>query len=538
MTFQLRDYQAKCKGEIYRYWNNGGGNPLVSACVSSGKSLMIADLTKDLCTKWPDTRVLMLTHVKELIEQNYAKLRAFWPDAPAGIYSASVGERDLKSQVIFAGIQSIHKRAAQLGWADIVIVDEAHLISPRSESMYKSFLTKMRAINPNMRVLGFTGTPYRTGDGLLTDAGLFDDIVFEVGMAELKKRGYIMPLVSKQSEVQADISQVKTVAGEYNLGQLQQAFDVNDLTEAALDEVAKFGSDRKCGLFFCTGTDHAFNVRDALRARGHTAETITGKTPKKEREFILHQFKAGHIRYLTNDSVLTTGTDIPMLDLIVLLRSTKSPGLYTQILGRGVRCLGKDADESRANGKDDCLVLDFGGNIERFGPVDKIRVEKKRAGGGGGIGVQPVKICEVCREPSAISARVCEVCYAEFPVQDRVRHDPTAASGAIMSDDIKPETLPVQKITYDRHKKAGKPDSLKVTYWFGMVDKQSEWVCIEHSGFAREKANKWWMQRSSGELAPVSVTAALEVTDSLKKPSRVILKQAGKYREIVDYEFD
>jgi len=161
--YKLRDYQEKCKQKVYDYWSNGGGNPLVSACVSSGKSLMIADLTKDICTRWPDTRILMLTHVKELIEQNYEKLLSFWPEAPAGIYSASIGKRDLKSQVIFAGIQSIHKRAAQLGWADIIIVDEAHLISPKSESMYMSFINNMKAINPKVKVVGFTGTPYSSG---------------------------------------------------------------------------------------------------------------------------------------------------------------------------------------------------------------------------------------------------------------------------------------------------------------------------------------------------------------------------------------
>lgn len=535
---QPRQYQEEAVIEVVNFLLTKSGNPVLDACVSSGKSLMIAEIVKRIIEIDPSAKILMLTHVKELIQQNFDKLMAQYPNADAGIYSASIGQRKAYNQITYAGIQSVFKRYNQIGHRSVIMIDEAHLISPNQKTMYRKFLDMMKAINPHVRIVGFTGTAYRSKEGLITEGenALFDEVCHSITMPQLLKLGYIMPLVSKSSAVQADLSRVKTIAGDFSQKGMQEAIDKKELTRLALDEVERWASDRKTGLFFCAGIEHAKHVRDALRERGYSCEMITGKTPKKEREAILKRFKSGELQYLTNDSVLTTGTDVPNLDLIVLLRGTKSPVLYTQILGRGVRCLGANAEESIKNGKENCMVLDFAGNVERFGAVDKIEFKPKKKQEGGGIVIQAVKICEKCREPNVLFAKVCEYCQEPFPKleRERINHGTEAFDGAIMSTDIKPKRVEVTNVFYSRHKKDGKPDSLKVSYRKGVKEVACEWVCLEHEGFARSKAEGWW-QRMHGCSAPATVTEALQ-----KKPlppKALWLKKNGKYKEIMSYEF-
>ena len=148
--------------------------------------------------------------------------------------------------------------------------------------------------------------------------------------------------------------------------------DRDDVTRAAVAEIVRHGEGRGSWLVFCSGVAHARHVRDAIRGHGVSCETVTGDTPGPERDGILAAFKAGRLRCVTNANVLTTGFDAPGTDLIALLRPTKSVGLYVQMVGRGTRL---------AEGKEDCLVLDFAGNTARHGPIDTVDGGKKETGG-------------------------------------------------------------------------------------------------------------------------------------------------------------
>lgn len=540
-----RPYQQEAVDAVINYLLTKKGNPVLNACVGSGKSLMIAEIVKRIHQIDPKAKIVMLTHVKELIEQNFEKLLSQYPMVDAGIYSASIGVKRPNNQVTYAGIQSVYSKPNQIGFRNVILIDEAHLISPKSQTMYRKFLDMMKAINPNLRVIGFTGTAYRTKEGLITEGenALFDEICHEVKMSELIELGYLMPLVSKSSKVQADLSGVKVRGKEYVAKDMQEAFDLDALTQSLIEEVEYWASDRKCGLFFCSGVEHAFHVRDALRERGYTAETITGDTPKAEREDILKRFKRGEVRYLTNDSVLTTGTDVPMLDLIVLARGTKSAGLYTQMLGRGVRCYGKDAEESRKNGKHNCMVLDFGGNIKEHGCVDAIEFAPKKERNTSGISVQPVKVCEKCREPSPLHAKICDYCGLEFPKMEReVSHDTQAYDGAVMSKDIKPKFVEVSRAVYSRHKKRMTKeqrengvvfyDSLRIDYMQGFKVVAKQWIPLENPK-GRGIANQFW-QEVHGTEAPATIEEALKIEPY--KPKGVWLKKDGKYEKVVGYD--
>ena len=401
----LRPYQQRTIDMLYTWFSaNSTGNPCLVLPTGSGKSHIVAALCKDALQNWPDTLVLMLTHQKELIEQNAEKMLQHWPDAPLGIYSAGIGRRDLGEPITFAGIQSVRSKAERIGHVDLIVIDECHLVSHKDEGGYRDLLRQLRAVNPVLRVVGLTATPYRLGHGLITDApALFDDLIEPVSIEELIYHGYLAPLRSKMTSAKLDVSGVKKRGGEYIDAELQRAVNTKDKNHQVVQEVIRLAGDRRSWLFFCAGVDHAQAVCDALTAAGISAACVTGATPKKDRERILSAFKAGEIQALTNANVLTTGFDAPNIDLIAMLRPTLSPTLYVQMAGRGMRL---------KEHTDHCLVLDFAGVVECHGPITAVQPPKRT---GDSEGEAPVKVCEQCQEIVHTAVKVCPSCGFEFP---------------------------------------------------------------------------------------------------------------------------
>jgi DNA repair protein RadD len=353
-------------------------------------------------------------------------------------------------------------------------------------------------------------------------SALFTDIAFEAPVRELIDQGYLSPLVSKQPATQLDVSKVGTRAGDFIARDLAAAVDQDAITRAAVTEIIDYGKDRKSWLAFCSGVDHARHVAEEFQRRGITCRTIFGDTPKDERDAIIAAFKRGDIRALASMGVLTTGFNAPGVDLIALLRPTKSAGLYVQMVGRGTRL---------APGKENCLVLDFAGNVRRHGPIDLVR--PKRPGEGGG-GEAPTKVCPMCESIVALSATECPDCGYEFPARE-VKIAPTAAALPVLSPKA-PQWLPVHGVSYARHDKLGGQPSLKVTYSSGLTS-YSEWVCIEHQGYARQKATDWWRKRALGLLVPLSVDEAILQAGELARPSAISVRPSGRYFEITGYRF-
>ena len=473
---------------------------------------------------WPDQRILIVTHVRELIAQNHAELIGLWRDAPAGIYSAGLGRRDLGARILFAGIQSIHRRAYDVQQCDLVLIDEAHLIPAASNTMYRRFLDTLARINPQLKVIGFTATPYRLDSGMLHEGkgALFTDIAYDISVRQLIDDGFLCPLVSKAAETRLDVSGVGSRGGEFIPGQLQAAVDLPEITEAAIDEVVRLGADRKSWLAFCAGVEHATHVAEAIRARGFTAATIFGDTPKPERDRIIAAFKRGEIRALASMGVLTTGFNAPGVDLIAMLRPTKSTGLYVQMAGRGTRL---------APGKADCLVLDFAGNVARHGPIDAVKPKKP----GAGEGDAPVKVCPDCQSILATAVRVCPDCGHAFP-PPKIAVDAEASTLAILTTG-KPQWLRVDGVGYRAHEKPGGRTTLQVDYQCGLV-RHREWVCFEHTGYARQKAVAWWRQRGRGLPVPADVTEALARSGQLSAPSEIAVRPSGRFTEIIGVRFD
>jgi DNA repair protein RadD len=529
----LRIYQQRAIDQLYAWFRAGNtGNPCLVLPTGAGKSHIVAALCEDALTQWPETRVLMLTHVKELIEQNAAKLRAHWPGAPMGIYSASVGRRQLGEPITFAGIQSIRKRASDVGHVDLVIIDEAHLVSHKDEGGYRDFLRELAAINPALRVVGLTATPYRLGHGYITDKpALFDDLITPIGIDELVHHGFLAKLRSKWTECGLNTEGVHTRGGEFIESELQRAVNTRDQNERTVRETIALAGSRKSWLFFCCGVDHARDVCAVLREEGIDAECVTGDTPKKERERIIGDFKSGKLRALTNANVLTTGFDAPNIDLIAMMRPTLSPGLYVQMAGRGLRV---------APGKADCLVLDFAGVVETHGPIIAVKPPSKAKKG---TGEAPVKVCDACNELVHPTCRVCPSCGHEFPQPEEkpLQLRDVDIMGAPPSD---VRELEVTEWEWRRHVGASSgKESLRVRYYGGLTETIDEYLTIAHDGYAGDKARRL-LARIASDAGMSPGWALVDDLDEIARemnatppPAVVRYTQRGKFAEILKREW-
>jgi DNA repair protein RadD len=535
----LRPYQREAVDAIYAYFEKSTGNPLIVAPTGSGKSAIIGAFIQEVFDLFPlDTRILVLTHVKELIQQDLNELFEVWPTAPAGVYSAGFGRRDTQHPIIFAGIQSIHRRAAELGSFDLIMVDECHLIPRVAGTMYNRFLSDTKQINPKVKVIGLTATHYRLDSGLLHqgEGRIFTDVAFEIPLRKLIDDGYLCKLTSKGSLTNYDLSGVHVRGGEFMPNELELAMDKDELTRAAVMEILHFGRNRKSWLIFCSGINHAKHVCAELLTQGVNAATVFGHNSKEERDETYRRFKTGDTQALCNVQLCTTGVNFPAVDLLAMLRPTKSTGLYVQIVGRGMR---------NSPGKTDCLVLDFSGNVERHGPVDLVSPYSNN--GKGERGVAPVKICPKCREIVHAALNSCPVCGYQFPKQE-AKHDRTATNKDILSR-TEPYWVNVQEVSYHEHRKVftDKIATLRVEYYTHETPGDQgrtykEWICLEHTGFPYEKAVKWFQSRGvGGALLPASVKDALKLTDMLLIPQKIkVMQEKGKdgkmYDRIVGYD--
>ena len=474
----LREYQQRTIDQLYEWFGAGNeGNPCLVLPTGSGKSHIIAALCKDALQSWPETRILMLTHVKELIAQNAEKMRQHWPNAPMGIYSAGLGRKDLGEPITFAGIQSVRTKAKQIGHIDLCIIDECHLVAHKDEGGYRTLLTDLQAINGNLRIIGLTASPYRLGHGYITDKpAIFDALIEPVSIEELIYKGFLSTLRSKLTSTKLEVDGVHKRGGEYIESELQAAVDTSDKNSKVVQEVIKLAAGRRSWLIFCAGVAHAHHIKDALTEQGIVAECVTGDTPAAERDRMLKEFKAGRIQALTNANVLTTGFDAPMIDLIAMLRPTMSPGLYVQMAGRGLRI---------ADGKADCMVLDFAGVVEQHGPITAVRSPPKK---GDKVGEAPVKVCDHCQEICALSVRVCPACGAEFP-------EPVRPALKLHNLDIMGNEgvdMEVSAWTWRKHiSRASGKEMLSLTYYGGLSDPPvTEYLAVTHDGYAGEKSRR------------------------------------------------
>ena len=524
-----RQYQVEAAYSILNYFTEQQGNPICVMPTGTGKSIVIAMLLQIIYSRWPTQRVMMLTHVKELIAQNYEKLLHLWPGAPCGIYSAGLNRKEAHMPILFAGIGSVAKKAPLFGHIDLIIVDEADLVSPDQETMYRTFLSALCTVNPNLKVVGFTATPWRIGQGHLTDEGVFTDICFNistlVAFNRLIAEGYLAPLIPKHTRTMLDIDGVHSRGGEFIASELQAAVDKMEVTQAALLEAIECAQDRYSWLVFASGIEHANHITDMLNDLGIPAVAIHSKLTTAERDAAIAGFKSGKYRAAVNNNVLTTGFDHPAIDCIVMLRPTSSTRLWVQMLGRGTRPF---------PGKQNCLVLDFAGNTRRLGPINDPVLPRKK--GDGPPGEVPVKICGVCGVYNHASVRTCCACGAEFSFQVKIKEH-ASHEELLKGEAPVTELYRVDHVTYAVHHKPLRPPILKVTYYCGLRH-FIDYVCIEHAGFAGRKARAWWNQRTGSPFPSSTDEACDRASQELKVATDIRVWVNKPFPEILAYCFD
>ena len=535
----LRYYQQAAIDALYKHLRERDDNPCIVIPTAGGKTPVMATICRDAVTKWSG-RVLILAHVKELLLQAADKLQAVCPEVMVGLYSAGLGARDTLAPVIIAGIQSVYKRAAEIGHFDLVIVDEAHLIPPDGDGMYRTLLQGLKAINPHLRIVGLTATPYRLTTGQICGPdNILNTVCYEVGVKELIAQKFICPLISKNSVGHADTSELHLRGGEFIAAEVEALMLKDKVVEDACCEIITKSADRNAVLIFAAGIEHAMKVVNILQMNRCSVGYVFGETEGSERDKTLSDFKAGKIKYLVNVAVLTTGFDAPNIDVVALLRPTMSPGLYYQMIGRGFRL-----HPAKAN----CLVLDFGENIMRHGPVDSMIVGPK-PDTGGKWEPPPAKECPECHSVIACGFAVCPDCGYVFEKKEveKKTHQSKAQNGGVISGEVVDTEFDVHRISYYLHYKKnaepGAPRTLRVDYEVGFRSYKSEWVCIEHPpGYARQKADKWWMDRAlDGVPFPTDAEEAAGIADGggLKPAKRIKVRAtAGEaFERIIGYEF-
>ena len=375
---ELRNYQKKALAKAHCWFKEETTYPLIVLPTGAGKTIVFTTLIKDLYLANPSKRFLILAHRQELISQAVDKLLNVWPDAPVGILAASLKQFNHTAPIVVASRDTLasKKRLEKSYPFDYIIIDEAHHVAPQMSTRYRKIIDHFEEIGCP-KILGVTATPYRMGQGYIygMDDHFFGGVAYKATIPDLIKQGYLSRLssfkVNDNAVIDASKARVKFKGGDYRESDLEALAIVDETIYAIINDWIEkaYLKGRKSTVFFCVSVLHANKMALYLKDHGIKAACVTAETPMAEREYILHGFEEGTINALCNVAVLTEGWDAPRTDCIALLRPTKSLGLYVQICGRGMRPW---------PGKDDCLLLDYGGNMGRHGCIDTARPERNK----------------------------------------------------------------------------------------------------------------------------------------------------------------
>lgn len=522
----------------------------------SGKSVVLAELSQWACTFGEHVRVCVLTHTKELVEQNAKTLSRFLPSV--GRYCAGLRKKELHHSVISASIQSISGKSDQIPHRfSLIIVDECHRIPAKEKGLYHRFLEEqdlrcMQERGHGVPVIGLSATPFRLQSGKVYGKDrFFEKLIYEAPIRKLVEEGFLSDLVSYAKQDQPDLTGVRIQNREYVAGELEDRFVPLVPTHCA-SMVEKAG-DRRHWVVFCCGIAHAELVCKELLRRGIQTAVVHSQQPKSERDRAIELFKNGQLECLVNCSVLTEGFDAPHIDLVAILRATQSAGLFVQMAGRGMRI---------CEDKQNCLLLDFGGNLERHGTIPEIRGHREKQSKGDGTA--PGKTCPQCEFFCHAALLECPECGFEFDPPERKGATVDAAGRDPLKIPI--ETLEVKSWDWTYHKalKSEYP-VLRVTYYCkdsnlgGLFSKKIEeflpfvspkygatkicesWL-LKHKRFDKITVKGWTDMIKHGLTNGTHSVAWHEMYNQkispFQHPAFLIVRKNGKYFSIVDKIFE
>ena len=371
--FKLRPYQEEAvKKGIEFMTSSEKGGAIIVAPTAAGKSLYIASIANALTGN-----TLVLQPSLEILQSNLEKAEVLGIE-DIGVYSASADRKDI-GKLTFATIGSIKNKKELFDDFEHLIIDECHAVNAKG-GMYDDLINYMGG-----KVLGLTATPYRLHayadfkTGALsvvakflhrTRPRLFNKIIHITQIGDLYRQGFLCPIVylgtNDYHHDEIKLNSTGMDFDEIDLAAYNQAHSIIEVT-------SKIVQDEKSRhiLVFMSSVQEATRLAQNLALRSVTAEIISAKTPKKERAYILEQFRAGKIRVVCNFGTLTTGYDFPELDCVILGRPTQSVALYYQMIGRGIRIAPK---------KTQVRIIDICGNVKRFGKIENFEIVENSPG--------------------------------------------------------------------------------------------------------------------------------------------------------------
>ncbi|ELY1989012.1 DEAD/DEAH box helicase [Vibrio harveyi] len=578
--YTLRPYQADSVKAVIHYFRKHTTPAVIVLPTGAGKSLVIAELAR-----LAKGRVLVLAHVKELVEQNHAKYEGY--GLKGSIFSAGLGRKETDQQVVFASVQSVVRNLDSFkNQFSLLVIDECHRVPDEKTSSYQKVITHLRELNPGIKVLGLTATPYRLGMGWIyqyhtrgqvrtEESRFFRDCIFELPIRYLLDENFLTPARMMDAPVLSyDFSQLKPAnTGRYKEAEMDMVIDkAKRATPQIVEQIIQYAKERKGVMVFAATVRHAQEIHGLL-PEGETAIVI-GDTPTPERDAIIQSFKNREIKYLVNVSVLTTGFDAPHVDLIAILRLTESVSLYQQIVGRGLRL---------SEGKSECLVLDYAGNsydlyqpevgdpkpdstseiitipcpacgfnnnfwgkldsngflLEHFGRRCQGYFEDDETGEREHCGYRfRAKYCGECGADNDIAARICHECDATLVDPDKKLKEALNLKDALIfectemdlsvfkSSDGKSQL----RVTYSGETYQGEGNALVHEFWSLNTKKQKQ---IFKDQFVRPHlADK---HRPFEEASPTRVVANQH---RFRLPQFVIARKSGRFWKLRDKIFD
>jgi len=415
----LRYYQVECIKNILESLRKKSAT-VVCLPTGTGKSLVIAELCK--IAQQNNKKVLCITHNKDLVQQNEQEYKKYYSKADTGICCAGLNRKEVLQTVIFATVQT-YINIKNEDCFNLIIIDEAHRIPPGgndSQAQYNQVIAQEKEKNPKIKIVGLTATPYRMGQGLLIEGEdrLFEEICYSADFMKLVKENFLCFVTSMHGGFSADTSKLHLKKGEFIEKEATEEF-MNILPQQ-VDFIIRKGQNRKKWIVFCQSVEHAKAMHKKMTENNIKTALVLGD---KDRDIGIKEIKDGNVQCVVNVNVLTTGFNVPDIDMIVLCRATASTSLYVQMVGRGTRV---------HPSKKDCLVLDFGENIERHGPIDLASQAKKNNNG-----VAPVKVCPQCGIFLHTMVKQCE-CGHEFELPEKntgKNLKSSAAEGGILSSE-------------------------------------------------------------------------------------------------------
>jgi len=419
MSYQLRDeYQLPAHNATIEWCKKTNEPAYHSMSVGAGKTINIAFMAKH--TADLGGRVLVLARQGELVQQNADDFKMI--GGKCSVFSASLGMKSTYFPVVFATEGTV-SRSLEVNFTkekyNLLLIDECHMVdwedcvSDQPETQYGKIIKHLRTINPQIRIIGYTGSPYRKNE--LIKGGFWKGQLSDVSTYQLINLGFLVPPVFGFGDDEhhytgldkftpSDNDQSDDFTSKELAAMGREICKQKQITQVIIEEVIERTKDRLGVLITCASKKHCEQVAEFLPDDSYGI--VTDSTSTKNRKQILDDAKDGKIKYVLQIGCLSTGVNVPIWDVIVILRKIRSLTYLIQLSGRGLRTLKPYQIEDGLQ-KHDCLILDYTDTFECMGQIFDDPI------------VQGAVVAKKQFEPEMQDCPVCGTINSEFAVRCR-----------------------------------------------------------------------------------------------------------------------